>query len=138
MDLSRFYHVSPICCCDLNLRRRFRCSHLYEKKLAEACASRTHRRHQGCRPPVLKITQRVLIGSENSLLYSILCPLSRKGLLTVFALFGCVWAMDLSRFYHGGDLCQYLTLWRHTDLTVRTPLVLGLLFQTPLQPRPSP
>ena len=25
-----------------------------ENKLAEACASRTHRRHQRCRPPVLK------------------------------------------------------------------------------------
>ena len=33
------------------------------------------------RAPVLKITRWVLIGSENSLLYSILCALSRKGIL---------------------------------------------------------
>ena len=32
--------------------------------------------------PVLKITRRVLLGSENSLLYSILCGLSRHGVLT--------------------------------------------------------
>src|ERR1700746_2660518 len=35
-----------------------------ESKLAEACASRTHRRHQRRRPPVLKITWSVLIGSD--------------------------------------------------------------------------
>ena len=33
-------------------------------------------------PPVSKITQRDLIGSENPLLYSILCSLSRNGVLT--------------------------------------------------------
>jgi hypothetical protein len=38
-------------------------------------------------PPVLKITRRVLIGYENSLLYSILCAVSRKGVLTGFASF---------------------------------------------------
>jgi hypothetical protein len=38
-------------------------------------------------PPVLKITRWVLIGSENSLLYSILCALSRKAVLTRFASF---------------------------------------------------
>ena len=52
--------------------------------LAEACASRTHRRHQGCHPPVLKISRWVLIGSENSLLYSILCSFSRKGCSDAF------------------------------------------------------
>ena len=31
--------------------------HPFENKLAEACASRTHPRHQGCRPPVLKLTK---------------------------------------------------------------------------------
>jgi hypothetical protein len=33
-------------------------------------------------PPALKITQRALIGYENSLLYSILSALSRDGVLT--------------------------------------------------------
>ena len=37
--------------------------------------------------PVLKITRWVLIGCENPLLYSILCALSRKGVLTRFASF---------------------------------------------------
>jgi len=40
-----------------------------------------------CRPSVLKITQWVLIGSENSLLYLILLTVSRKGILTPFASF---------------------------------------------------
>jgi hypothetical protein len=40
-------------------------------------------RHQRCRPPVLKMN-RFLTGYENSLLYSILCPLSRNGVLTGF------------------------------------------------------
>jgi len=54
MKLSRFYHVRPyfdvsISTCDapndpgISLKN----------KLAEACVSRTHRRHQRCRPPVL-------------------------------------------------------------------------------------
>src|SRR5215475_9676560 len=38
----------------LTLRRLLKVCYLPENKLAEACASRTHRRHQGCRPPVLK------------------------------------------------------------------------------------
>jgi hypothetical protein len=49
--------------------------------------------------PVLKITRWVLIGCENPLLYSILCALSRKGVLTRFASFLSIWAMDLS-IYH--------------------------------------
>ena len=53
-NLSRFYHTSLFCYIDLKLRCRPRCLHLSENKLAEACASRTHRRHQRCRPPVLK------------------------------------------------------------------------------------
>jgi serine/threonine protein kinase len=39
--------------------------------MAEASGSRTHRRQDSCRPPVLKIIQRVLIRCENSLFYSI-------------------------------------------------------------------
>jgi len=82
------YHIfitsDPFSRVHLKLRQPFRSQHLTENKLAEACASRTHRRHQGCRPPVLKITRSVLIGSENSLLYSILCALSRNGVLTHF------------------------------------------------------
>jgi hypothetical protein len=68
----------------LTLRQPSIYSHLTENKLAEACASRTHRRHQRCRPPVLKITRLVLTGYENSLLYSILCLLSRTGVLPRF------------------------------------------------------
>src|SRR5262245_19988061 len=52
--------------------------------LAEASASRTHGRHQRCRPPVLKIARSVLTGYENSLLYSILGALSRNSVLTGF------------------------------------------------------
>ena len=52
------YHVfitsAPFFKSLLTLRQPLRYSHLSENKLAEACASRTHRRHQGCRPPVLK------------------------------------------------------------------------------------
>ncbi len=40
--------------------------------LAEASGSRTHRRQEACRPPVLKITWDVLNGYENFLLYLIL------------------------------------------------------------------
>ena len=87
----RSYHVfitsGPFFKTLLTLRLALSHAYLTENKLAEACASRTHRRHQGCRPPVLKIARWVLIGSENSLLYSILCPLSRKGVLTRFASF---------------------------------------------------
>jgi hypothetical protein len=37
--------------------------------MAEASGSRTHRRQETCRPPVLKITQTVLSGSEKFLFY---------------------------------------------------------------------
>src|SRR5215470_9577661 len=54
----RNYHVfitsSPFLQTLLTLRHNPKTPHPVENKLAEACASRTHRRHQGCRPPVLK------------------------------------------------------------------------------------
>ena len=54
----RSYHVfitsAPSPRVPLTLRQPSMYSYLNENKLAEACASRTHRRHQGCRPPVLK------------------------------------------------------------------------------------
>ena len=53
-NLSRFYHVNPLTEGLLTLRQPIGASHLTENKMAEACVSRTHRRHQGCRPPVLK------------------------------------------------------------------------------------
>src|ERR1700741_3264159 len=81
-NARRNYHVfitsEPFDPALLTLRQGRRHTYLHANKLAEACASRTHRRHQRCRPPVLKITQWVLIGSENSLLYSIFLALSRK------------------------------------------------------------
>ena len=87
----RSYHVfitsAPSPRVLLTLRQPSMYSYLNENKLAEACASRTHRRHLGCRPPVLKITRWVLMGYENSLLYSILCAVSRKGVLTRLASF---------------------------------------------------
>src|SRR4029077_17701335 len=54
----RNYHVSitsgPFPQTLLTLRHKPKTPHPFENKLAEACASRTHRRHQRCRPPVWK------------------------------------------------------------------------------------
>ena len=54
----RIYHVfitlDPFSRPLLILRQLSRCPYPTENKMAEACASRTHRRHQRCRPPVLK------------------------------------------------------------------------------------
>ena len=52
--LSRFITSSSFREALLTLRHGSTHSYLNENKLAEVCASRTHRRHQGCRPPVLK------------------------------------------------------------------------------------
>jgi hypothetical protein len=57
-NVWRNYHVfitsAPFVGVLLTLRQSLRHAYLTENKLAEACASRTHRRHQRCRPPVLK------------------------------------------------------------------------------------
>src|SRR5580765_8954024 len=58
LESRRSYHVfitsTPSPRVLLTLRQPSMNSYLSENKMAEACASRTHRRHQGCRPPVLK------------------------------------------------------------------------------------
>ena len=79
----RIYHVSitsaPFSRALLTLRQACECNsgHLTETNWRKRVRVERTGDTKRCRPPVLKITRWVLIGSENSLLYSILCALSR-------------------------------------------------------------